>query len=202
MNVLLRTSSASPFGRKVKMAAMRLGLLERMQIVATDTLNPDDPLRGDNPLGKIPLLVLDDGRRVYDSRVILECLDHMAGDDKILPADWDLRLKALTFAALGDGMMDAAILIIYEGRYRPEEKRHADWVEHQRQKVRRALTALEASSPDPRVFDVGTIAIACALGYLDFRKQVDWRVENPALTGWLEAFALAHPEFAASAPAG
>jgi glutathione S-transferase len=200
--MLLRTSAASPFGRKVKMAAMRLGLLERMQVVATDTLNPDDPLRGDNPLGKIPLLVLDDGRRVYDSRVILECLDHLAGGAKILPVDWDARLKALTFAALGEGMMDAAILIIYEGRYRPEEKRHPDWVEHQREKVRRGLRALEASAPDPQAFDVGSIAIACALGYLDFRKQVDWRVENRALTGWLETFARAHTEFAASAPVG
>ena len=200
--MLLRTSGASPFGRKVKMAAMRLGLLERMQVVATDTLNPDDPLRADNPLGKIPLLVLDDGRRVYDSRVILECLDHLAGGGQILPTDWDARLKALTFAALGDGMMDAAILIIYEGRYRPEDKRHPDWVEHQREKVRRALAALVASAPDPQAFDVGSIAIACALGYLDFRKQVDWRAENPALIGWLEAFALAHREFAASAPVG
>lgn len=198
--MLLRTSSASPFGRKVKMAAMRLGLLERMQVVATDTLNPDDPLRGDNPLGKIPLLVLDDGRRVYDSRVILECLDHMAGGGKILPTDWESRLKALTFAALGDGMLDAAILIIYEGRYRPEEKRHVDWVEHQRAKVRRGLAALEAGAPDPLAFDVGSIAVACVLGYLDFRKQVDWRAENPALVGWFEAFANAHSELAASAP--
>lgn len=198
--MLLRTSGASPFGRKVKMALMRLGLLDQMQIAATDTLNPDDPVRVDNPLGKIPLLVLDDGRRVYDSRVILECLDHIAGGGKILPRDWDARLKALTFQALGDGMMDAAILIIYEGRYRPAEKHHADWVEHQRAKVRRGLAALEAGAPDPRVFDVGSISLACALGYLDFRKQVDWRVENPALAGWLEAFAHAHPEFAASAP--
>ena len=193
--MLLRTSGASPFGRKVKMAAMRLGLLERMQLVATDTLNPDDPLRADNPLGKIPLLVLDDGRRVYDSRVILECLDHMAGGNKIIPADFDARVKCLTLQALGDGIMDAAILIVYEARHRPAEIHHKPWLDYQRGKVERGIAALAANPPDPKVFNAGTIAVACALAYLDWRKQVDWRASHPQLIAWLDAFRTNVPEF-------
>lgn len=196
--MLLRTSLASPFGRKIRMASLRLGLSDRIETVSVDTTDPADEIRKDNPLGKVPLLVLDDGRRVYDSRVILECLDHMAGGGALIPREWSDRLETLVFQSLGDGVMDAAVLVSYEQRYRPAETHSAKWLDHQTGKIRRGLAHLTASAPDPVRFDVATLSIACMLGYLDWRKQVDWRAEHPALIGWLDAFRASSPEYDAT----
>jgi glutathione S-transferase len=200
--MLLLTSMTSPFGRKARLAALRLGLSGKVDVVHGDTLDPNDPLREDNPLGKIPVLILDDGRRVFDSRVILEFFDHLAGGGKILPVDPDKRLDALRLQALADGLMDAAILVVYEIRYRPEDKRHDGWVEHQKDKMTRALKAMGDFLPGPEEFNAGTIAAACALGYIDWRKQVDWRAINPVLVPWYEAFGKNIPEFAGTHPEG
>jgi glutathione S-transferase len=197
--MLLRTSLTSPFGRKIRMASLRLGLSERIQTVSADTTDPADDIRKDNPLGKVPLLILDDGRRIYDSRVILECLDHMAGGGILIPREWNDRLETLVFQSLGDGIMDASVLVSYESRYRPEEIRSAKWLDHQSGKIRRGLGHLVHTSPDPERFDVATISIACMLGYLDWRKQVDWRAEFPELIGWLDAFRAGAPEYDATA---
>ncbi len=193
--MLLRTTLTSPFGRKARLAALRLGLTDKIKLTDADPMNPDDVLRKDNPLGKIPALILDNGQAVFDSRVILEYLDHMAGGGKIIPADFDGRIKCLTLQALGDGIMDAAILIVYESRHRPAEIHHKPWLDYQRGKVDRSIAALAANPPDPKTFNAGTIAIACALAYLDWRKQVDWRASHPALIGWLDAFRAHVPEF-------
>ena len=198
--MLLRSAPASPFGRKVKVAALHLGLMDRIEVVATSTDDAAGPLRRENPLGKIPVLVLDDGRSVYDSRVIMETLDHLAGGDAILPAEWNARLASLTLQALADGMMDAAILVIYESRYRPAELQLGAWVERQRDKIHRGLAALADAPPDLGKLNVGTITAACALGYLDFRKQVDWRKDYPALIGWLDAFRAKTSAFDATIP--
>jgi len=197
--MMLRTSITSPFGRKARIAATHLGLVDRIKIEHAEATDPADPLRKENPLGKMPVLTLDDGRRVYDSRVILEHFDHMAGGGKILPTEWDARLAALTLQALGDGIMDAGVLVVYEGRHRPAELHHKPWVEYQRGKVERGLAALAADPPDAKV-GVGTIAIACALGYIDWRKQTDWRGNHPALVQWLDAFRAACPAFDATLP--
>ena len=200
--MILRSTDTSPFGRKARIAAMHLGLMDRVRIVEASVSDPDDALRRDNPLGKMPALLLDDGRAVFDSPVILEVFDHAAGGGRIIPADWDARIAALTQQALGDGIMEAAILIVYEARYRPEAIRHEPWVAYQREKIERSLAALAAAPPDPRVVSVGTITIGCALGYRDFRKQVDWRALQPALIGWLDAFRAAAPAFDATVPPG
>ncbi len=197
--MLLRTSLTSPFGRKIRMASLRLGLTHRIQTVSADTTDPADEIRIDNPLGKVPLLVLDDGRRIYDSRVILECLDHMAGGGVIIPREWNDRLETLVFQSLGDGIMDAAVLVSYESRYRPEEIRSEKWLGHQTGKIERGLDHLTKKAPDPARFDVATISISCMLGYLDWRKQVDWRADFPALVPWLDAFRAAAPEYDATA---
>ena len=197
--MLLRATLTSPFGRKVRLAALRLGLQDRIKVVDADPLNPQDALRTDNPLGKIPALILDKGEAVYDSRVILEYLDHLAGGGKIIPADFDKRIRTLTMQALGDGIMDAGILIVYEGRHRPAEIHHQPWLDYQRGKVERGLAALAANPPDPKAFDAGTIAVACALGYIDWRKQTDWRNACPALVEWFDAFRANVPEFDATA---
>jgi glutathione S-transferase len=199
--VLLRATPMSPFGRKVRMAISRLGLWDRIEMVKADPLDPNDVLRRDNPLGKIPTLITDDGKAVYDSRVILEYLDHVAGGGRVIPTAWPARVETLTLQAMADGVMDACILIVYEGRHRPEALHHPPWLDYQRGKAVRGLTAFAKQPADPAHFDVGTIAAACMLGYLDLRKQVDWRPEFPTLVGWLDQFRARHPEFDATAPA-
>jgi glutathione S-transferase len=198
--VLLRAAPMSPFARKVRMAISRLGLWDRVEMVKADPLDANDVLRRDNPLGKIPTLVTDDGKAVYDSRVILEYLDHIAGGGRLIPATWPARVETLTLQAMADGVMDACILIVYEGRHRPEALHHPPWVDYQRGKVVRGLSAFAKQPADPARFDVGTIGAACMLGYLDLRKQVDWRPEFPTLVAWLDQFRAKHAEFDATAP--
>lgn len=192
--LVLRSSPASPFGRKVKLAALELGLMDRIEIVAADTNDPSEVLRQQNPLGKIPTLVLEDGTTLFDSRVIVEYLDHLAGG-KLIPAG-EARFTQLRLQALADGICDAALLKVYEGRFRPEEGRNANWVAHQDGKVARGLAALEAAPPAftdrPRI---GEIALACALGYLDLRFEGKWRAGHPKLVAWLDDFAARVPAF-------
>jgi glutathione S-transferase len=200
MPLLLRSSPASPFARKVRMAILHLGLADKVEIVAADTNNPDDLVRQDNPLGKLPVLVTEQGKAIYDSRVILEYLDHRAGGGIIIPDGWPARLDSLTMHALCDGIMDASLLIVYEARHRPPAIHHQPWVDYQRGKVVRGLAALAKTPPDPARFEVGAIAAACALGYLDLRRQVAWRGEFSVLVSWLDAFRASHPEFDATLP--
>ncbi len=192
--LVLRSSPASPFGRKVRIAAAVLGLSDRIDVVAADTNDPGDSLRRQNPLGKIPALILDDGSALYDSVVIVEYLDWLAGGGKIIPAAPE-RFRALALQALADGMMDAAILQIYETRFREPSQYVAKWVDHQAGKVDRALDRLEAAPPAADARDVGAIALACALGYLDLRFAGRWRAGHPRLAGWLNGFAAGVPAF-------
>jgi len=192
--LVLRSSPASPFGRKVKMAALELGLMDRIEIVAADTNDPSEPLRQQNPLGKIPTLVLEDGMTLFDSRVIVDYLDHLAGG-RLIPAG-EARFQQLRLQALADGICDAALLQVYEGRFRPEEARNANWLAHQEGKVARGLAALEAEPP--AFLDrphIGEIALACALGYLDLRFEGKWRAAHPKLVAWLYDFAARVPAF-------
>jgi glutathione S-transferase len=201
--MILRSSPASPFGRKVRIAAAVLGLDSEITVEAADTTNPSDTVRKQNPLGKIPALITEDGTVLFDSRVILEYLDHRAGGGRIVPKDAAARFAALRLQALADGIMDASILTIYEHRWRPLEKHEAKWLEHQAGKVERALSALEASPPAlDTPPNVGQITLACALAYRDFRFQGTWRQGHSRLTAWLENFAARVPAFAATKPSG
>ncbi|HEY2134612.1 MAG TPA: glutathione S-transferase N-terminal domain-containing protein [Xanthobacteraceae bacterium] len=199
--MLLRSSPASPFGRKVRMAAIILGLDGRITVTPADTSDPVDTVRQQNPLGKIPTLVLADGLVLFDSRVILEYFDHLAGGGRIIPAEPTARFAALRLQAIADGIMDASILQVYENRWRDPAKHEPKWIEHQAGKVMRALAALEA---EPPVRDatptVGQIAITCALAYQDFRFHGTWRKDHPRLVQFLEDFAAAVPAFAATKP--
>lgn len=199
--MILRSSSASPFGRKVKIAASLLGLMDRVAVVAADPRDEKDSLRQQNPLGKIPVLILADGTALYDSRVIVEYLDELAGGGRIIPAG-PARYKILTRQALADGILDAAILQIYEVRFRPPEARAQNWLDYQAQKVARGLNALEAdlqpvAAGCPTIAD---ITIACMLGYLDFRFAGDWRKDHPRLVAWLDRFSEHVPSFHATRP--
>ncbi|GGE40358.1 glutathione S-transferase [Agaricicola taiwanensis] len=198
----LRSSAASPFGRKVKIALELLGLKDQVEVVTADTQSETDTLRQQNPLGKIPALILEDGSALYDSRVIIEYLDWKAGGGKIIPADPQKRFEALRLQALADGMMDAGILRVYEGRFRQPEKFEPKWLKHQEGKMERSLDVLEASPPPAPgpLPHAGSIALACALGWFDFRFDGAWRKDRPKLAAWYEGFRTAVPVFDHYAP--
>lgn len=199
--MILRSTAASPFVRKVRIAIKLLGLDDRIEVREADLNDPADSIRTQNPLGKIPALVLDDGTTLYDSRVILEYLDHLAGGGRIIPREWTARLEALRLQALCDGILDACVLLVYENRYRPDNKRVQDWVDRQAGKVKRGLDALEAAPPMLTATpDVGQIALACVLGYRDLRFGDSWRKEYPRLLAWHDKFAVQVPAFAATKP--
>src|SRR5262249_40479269 len=197
----LRSSPASPFVRKIRIAASLLGLEREITIEIADTMNAGDTVRQQNPLGKIPALVLEDGVVLFDSRVILEYLDHRAGGGKIVPKDAAARFAALRLQALADGIMDASILVIYEGRWRPAERPERRWLGPRAGRVPAALASLEPAPPaiDP-LPNIGQIALACALGYRDFRFAGTWRKDHPRLVAWLDQFAAQVPAFAATKP--
>jgi glutathione S-transferase len=205
--MILRSSPASPFGRKVRIAIALLDFDSETRIEAADPTNVADTLRRQNALGKIPVLIAEDGIAYYDSRVILEFLDERAGGGRIVPRQPRARLAALRLQALCDGILDASILTVYESRWRAHEHHEPKWLEHQAGKVTRALAELES---DPPALDtspgslphVGQIALACALGYRDFRFGESWRAKHPRLVGWLDDFAARVPAYAATKPSG
>jgi glutathione S-transferase len=195
--MILRSSPPSPFGRKVKLAAAILGLDKEITIEKADPTDATDTIRKQNPIGKIPALILENGTVLYDSPVILEYLDHRAGGAKIIPRGADARFAALTLEALCDGILDACILLVYEGRWRPVEKHEQKWVDYQTDKVKRAFDVLEAAPPMlDAVPNVGAITLACALGYQDLRFQGKWRAQYPQLVKWHDAFEAQVPAFA------
>lgn len=185
-------SVTSPFVRKCLVAAHELGLRDRLEIVPANAhpVTRDRALVALNPLGQVPTLVTDGGAVLYDSRVIVEYLNALAGGD-LVPDDPDARWSALTGQALADGMTNAALLTRYEVAARPEPLRWGEWIEGQLDKVACGLAELErrASAFGDRV-DVGTIAFACSLGYLDFRfASLAWRDRHPNAAAWYEWFA-------------
>lgn len=197
--MILFSSPASPFGRKVKIATAILGLSDRIKVEPTDTSDASHPLRKHNPLGKIPALLLEDGSTLFDSRVIVEYLDHLAGSGRIIPSEPKARFAALRLQALCDGINEAALLQVYEGRYRPDHLRHQPWLDLQAGKVARALDALEQAPPALSATpDIGQITLACALGYLDLRFEGRWRAQYPKLVQWLADFEAKVPSFAAT----
>jgi glutathione S-transferase len=195
--MILRSTPPSPFGRKVKIAADLTGLHDKIEVVLADTGDPADTLRMQNPLGKMPTLILEDGTTLYDSPVILDYFDYLAGGDVLIPKEPKARFAAITQAALADGVLDAAILLIYEERWRPEEHRVAKWTDYQSEKIARALAVFEAAPPKGKR-DVAHIGVACVLGYLDLRFGGKWRETYKNLVAWLAAFEAEVPAFAAT----
>ncbi len=200
----LHTNPASPFGRKVMVAAHELGLADRITVDnrAVTPVEPNAAVVADNPLGKLPTLVRDDGTPLYDSRVICEYLDELAGGGRLVPREGEARWRALRLQALADGVMEAGVLTRYETFLRPEELRWHAWVEHQKLKVTRALDWLEAHPAEFEgdAVDIGRVALGCALGYLDFRFGADrWREGRPRLAAWFEGFG-ARPSMQATMP--
>ncbi|MDB1113936.1 glutathione S-transferase [Pseudomonas extremaustralis] len=180
---------ASPFVRKVRVLLIETGQQDRVALLASmpSPVAPDAQLVQGNPVGKIPALRLADGSVVHDSRVILDYLDHQHVGNPLIPRDGSARWRRLTLASMADGIMDAAVLVRYESALRPVEKHWAPWLDEQRNKIRRTLAELEqdAIAELASHFDVASISVACALGYLDFRHpDMHWRADNPKLAAW------------------
>jgi glutathione S-transferase len=192
----------SPYGRKVRIAMGLKGLQDRIEVETVDTSPVDTPdIDRSNPLGKIPALVIDEDTAIFDSHVICEYLDTLAPSPLLFPKGGVERIKTLTLGALCDGILDAALLLVYEKRFRPEEKWHAPWQARQQGKIDRALDYLEKKPPVwKESADYGHLTLACALGYLDFRHEGKWRAGHPKLVAWLDQFAKAVPAFEKTRP--
>lgn len=196
-------SPTSPFARKVSVLIEEAGLkgIERLDVAGTP-LEPGTMPLEQNPLGKIPALLLEDGRALYDSRVICRYLDQHSAAGLYPQGEtlWD----TLALEAMADGMLEAALLMVYESRLRPEELHYSPWVEAQWHKVARALDAAETTW-QPHLhgpLDMGQLALAVALGYLDFRHAGrDWRQSRPTLAAW-EAAIARRPSLIATVPKG
>jgi len=186
-------SPTSPYARKILVLLAEAGQSDTVALVLGSGTPVDAGAApvAQNPLGKIPALERDDGVALYDSRVITRFLDdHFAAG--LYPKGARLW-ETLTLEATADGMLDAALLMVYEGRVRPEDKRFEPWVEGHWSKIDRALDALEHRwmSHLHGSLDMGKIAVGCALGYIDFRHGArNWREGRPALTAWEAGFAL------------
>jgi len=185
-------ATASPFARKCVVAAQELGLRARIELLpaAVHPVNRDETVGAHNPLGKIPTLIADDGAVLYDSRVICDYLNTQ-GDGRLVPDAGAARWRVLVDQSLADGIMDAAVLARYETTVRPDALRWDAWVTGQLRKVTAGLEEFEAraSGLAGRV-DLGTIALGCALGYLDFRfSSLAWRDRHPHLAAWFQRFA-------------
>lgn len=196
----LRYSPVSPYVRKVMITAIETGQESVIDKVPTNPWDPETDLPDDNPLGKVPALLLDDGTTLFDSPVICEYLSARVGAD-LVPGEGAKRWRVLRLQALADGILDAAVLRLLETR-RPEEIQKPDWIERQKRVIGRGLDALEASVGEwGDELTLGQITAAAACGYLDFRFPGDeWRKGRPALTDWYEAFAQ-RPSMKATVPA-
>ncbi|MEQ6249368.1 glutathione S-transferase [Sulfitobacter sp. HNIBRBA3233] len=181
----------SPYVRKVMIVLEETGQRNDVEIINTVTtpVAADAALLTKNPLSKVPALERTDGPTLYDSRVITAYLNDRAGGS--LYPQGARRWDTLTLEATADGMLDAALLMVYEGRIRPEDKRMPEWIEGQWDKIARAATALNTRwmSHLQGPLDMGQIAVGCALAYIDFRHGArDWRSGNDELAKWFEAF--------------
>lgn len=198
--MILRTSPSSPFGRQILLAASILNLTDRIEIEDADTTDPKDTVRQQNPIGKIPVLIDEAGVALYDSRVILQYLDFVAGGAKLVPTG-EPRFPAYTFHALANGITDAAVTNVYEKRFRPPEQQSEERIAYQADKITRGLKTLEAAPPQLNTIDdiqLGHVSLACALGYLDLRFEGNWRASYPELVAWLDRFSTLVPAFEAT----
>ncbi len=189
----LHWSPRSPYVRKVMIVAHEVGLADRIECVRTvvSMSQSAEELFTDNPLNKIPTLVLDDGTALFDSRVICEYLDSVSPKGTLFPLEGPGRWSARRGLALGDGLVDICMLRLME-RNKPEERRTPAVVGHNEKKAKATLDRLEADAGqlDSRPYDIGHVAIGTALGYLDFRFEADqWRDDRPHLTDWYAGFA-------------
>lgn len=190
----LVVATPSPFARKARIALLEKNLPHELIVQ-----NPWQTRVAANPLGKVPALLLDDGRVVHDSSVILEYLDTLGAPPQLVPPEPRERVRHRQIEAVADGICDAVVLIVTE-RARPAEKQSAEWIARQAAKIPPALGFLETEFKDPRGFALGELATGCALGYLDLRyPELDWRARHPRLEALFDRLGK-RGSFAATVP--
>lgn len=195
----LYSSAPSPFGRKVKITAHLTGLFDQIEVVNIDGNDPQSAALNPNPLNKIPALELDSGQLIVDSKVICEYLIKQSGRLDLLPEH--LRVDLLSRAALADGITEAALLMVYERRFREESQINTDWLTRQNQKVLGGLQWFTDNLTEivatPTIDQVG---LAVTLGYLDFRFSGEWRTRFTDLALWLTQFQQMVPGYQLTDP--
>lgn len=194
----LLSASASPYSAKARMAAAHAGI--GVELVATETNQPSEALMKINPLGKIPILILDDGVAVFDSRVITQQLNRMSGG-KLFPRAPAKRLEAEKLEALADGICDTLLAHVYERRFRGEEKVHQPWLDRQWDKAIHGMDLLCADLPGlPQRIHVGHIALRAMIGYAALRFGGKWEKGRSKLTRWAARFDKKFPDLAPLIP--
>ncbi|HEX8013541.1 MAG TPA: glutathione S-transferase [Casimicrobiaceae bacterium] len=198
----LIASLTSPYARKVRVALAEKKI--ECDLVEESPWAPETTVSSYNPLGKVPVLVLDDGTTLFDSRVIVDYLDNMSPVSRLIPEPNRQRILVKRWEALADGICDAASAIVLE-RKRPVSKQSKDWLDRQRRKIDLGVKELaqelgERSWCNGEAYSLADIATGCALGYLDFRRpDVDWRGSYGNLVKLTEKLAK-RPSFAETAP--
>lgn len=195
-------STYSPYVRKVRVTAIEIGMADAIEWEMVPPADRAAVITGANPLVKVPTVIRDDGGALFDSAVICEYLDSLHDAPKLFPPAGEGRWQALRLQALGDGIADATVAVLLEGR-RPQEHRLAAVADRQTKKIDNGLDALEA---EVAALDgpptIGHIAVACAIGFLDDRQpDCGWRRTRPGLAAWYEAFAR-RPSMQATEPFG
>ena len=185
-------SDRSPYVRKVMVTLHEVNLFENVEIVSvrTNPLGVVEDLVDVSPLGKIPTLVLPDGTTIFDSRVICSYLNYIGKSDLYLAKE-NLKWSIKTAEANFDGILDAALLMVYEHRYRQDRYQSAEWLENLWKKIERTLDFYNNSSSKilSGSLNMGQISLGCALGYLDYRhNNRNWRAKNQYLRDWFAEF--------------
>lgn len=192
-------SPNSPYARKCRVVILEKGLQDKVELVSLMPSDNPPELIAANPLGTVPTLVLDNGKSLCESPVICEYLDSLSAQNPLFPADKSARFEALSLAALGDGIMAAAVSCVMEGR-RPEEKRYQYWTDRKENAAKRAIAAISKLNLDKDNWNIGTINIAIALAYADLRiPNINWRDDNKELANWFD-FVNKIPSMVATAP--
>ncbi|MBL8405210.1 MAG: glutathione S-transferase [Dechloromonas sp.] len=195
-------SHTSPYTRKVRIVLAEKKI--EYDFVVESPWTPGNKVADYNPLGKIPVLVLDDDTALFDSRVIVEYIDNVTPNNKLFPAPNRERIEVKRWEALADGLCDAAVAALLEGK-RPANEQSADWIERQLAKVKRAL-AFMSEELDDKSFCMGThismadLALGTALGYLNFRfPEIAWQADHPNLSKLYDKL-MQRPAFADTLP--
>lgn len=199
----LLTSLTSPYGRKIRLVLAEKRIdYELVQMLPND---PDNGLSLLNPLGKVPVLILDDGLALYDSPVIAKYLDEVTPVGRLIPKEHRQGIRVKLLEALSDGITDAAVLVVLEGR-RPRAQQSSEWIAKQMLKIERGVAAMAKELGEQKWFcdsrfSLADIAAACTLAYLDLRiPNFDWRKLAPNLEQFLSLVEKEKPEFAATKP--
>lgn len=192
-------STNSPFARKCRVVALEKGLEKKIEFINVNPLENPPELLAINPLGTVPAFVTDDGLHLCDSSIICEYLDSLSPTPLLFPNDGS-RICILAIAAMANGIMEAAVACVVEGRRAPD-KQSPEWRARKEAAVMRAIDKFSKVPMEHSPLSIGTINLAIALAYVNFRlPHLDWRSKYPALVSWLEAFE-ARPSMMVTRPA-